>query len=71
MASDGATVIWTRNRRTPDVTPQVRAWFADQGFDEIAFDTIDADTPLSVAVNRLRSAPSAGLPGDPRFTFIR
>ncbi len=56
LCADGATVIWTRSRHPPDVTPQVRAWFADQGFDEIAFDTIEGLTLMSVGVNRLRGA---------------
>jgi hypothetical protein len=25
-----ATVIWTRHRRPPDLTPQVRAWSTDE-----------------------------------------
>jgi hypothetical protein len=40
----GATVIWTRHRRPPDLTPQIRAWFAETGFEEIAF---DASRPAS------------------------
>jgi hypothetical protein len=70
MCAPGATVIWTRHRFPPDVTPQVRAWFTEQRFDEIAFDTIDSDN-LSVGVTRLRGASPAVLPGDPRFTFVR
>jgi hypothetical protein len=27
LCRTGATVIWTRHRRPPDLTPQVRAWF--------------------------------------------
>ena len=27
LCAPGATVIWTRHRRPPDLTPQVRAWF--------------------------------------------
>jgi Putative methyltransferase len=71
MCADGATVIWTRNRYPPDLTPQVRAWFTGQGFDEIAFEAIDADKSLSVGVNRLRGTASAVLPRSPLFTFIR
>jgi hypothetical protein len=66
-----ATVIWTRHRRPPDLTPSVRAWFAEQGFDEIAFDAIPADNLVSVGVNRLRSAPSVTAPEEPLFTFTR
>lgn len=31
MCSEGATVIWTRHRRQPDLTPSIRQWFEDAG----------------------------------------
>jgi hypothetical protein len=65
----GATVIWTRHRRPPDLTPQVRAWFAAGGFDEIAFDALRTTTLTGVGVSRLRRAPSAKLPSHPLFAF--
>ena len=40
LCAGGATVIWTRHRRPPDLTPQLRAWFAASGFDEVAFDAL-------------------------------
>ena len=64
-----ATVIWTRHRRPPDLTPRIRAWFAGNGFDEIAFEALSLSTSISIGVNRLRDAPSPGLPGHPLFTF--
>ena len=33
----GGTVIWTRHRRPPDLTPSVRDWFAEAGFVEKSF----------------------------------
>lgn len=48
----GATVIWTRHRRSPDRTPAIRGWFADSGFEELAFDTED-DFPFGVGTHRL------------------
>ena len=41
LCRTGATVIWTRHRRPPDLTPQVRAWFAESGFDEVAFEALE------------------------------
>jgi hypothetical protein len=38
LCGPGATVIWTRHRREPDLTPSVRSWFAGAGFDEVGFD---------------------------------
>jgi hypothetical protein len=69
LCRPGATVIWTRHRRPPDLTSQVRAWFADGGFEEIAFDALETDGLMSVGVNRLRSAPATALPGHRLFTF--
>lgn len=65
----GATVIWTRHRRPPDLTPQIREWLAASGFDEIAFDTPATGTLTSVGVSRLRRAPAHTLPDHRLFTF--
>jgi hypothetical protein len=67
LCAPGATVIWTRHRQPPDVTPRIRAWFADAGFDEVAFETMGAIN--AVGVCRLRRAAYAGLPAGPLFTF--
>jgi hypothetical protein len=40
----GATVIWTRHRCPPDLTPQLRAWFTGSGFEEIAFGSLGGAT---------------------------
>jgi len=70
MCRPGGTAIWTRHRRPPDLTPQVRAWFAASGFDELAFDALDTvDRMMSVGANRLRRAATAGLPDRALFTF--
>ncbi len=54
LCADGATVIWTRNRRPPDLTPRIRSWFSGGGFEEVAFDTPDTGTMTGVGVNTLR-----------------
>jgi Putative methyltransferase len=68
MCAPGATVIWTRHRRPPDLTPRIRAWFAESGFDEVAFDALDTDWLMTVGANRLSRA-GGGLPDRPLFTF--
>jgi hypothetical protein len=76
LCHPGATVIWTRNRRPPDLTPQVRAWFTRSGFEEVAFDALETlDTPelrpmIGVGVARLVRAPAAERPDDRLFTFL-
>jgi hypothetical protein len=70
MCRPGGTVIWTRHRRPPDVTPRIRAWFAESGFDEVAFDVLNtSDRLMGVGANRLRRVGAAGLPDRPLFTF--
>ena len=69
LCAAGATVIWTRHRRPPDLTPRIRAWFAGSGFDEIAFDALGTGTLTGVGAHRLRHAPAARLPSHPLFTF--
>jgi len=69
LCRPGATVIWTRHRRAPDLTPRVRGWFAASGFEEIAFDALGTDTMTGVGVNRLRRTPAAAPPDGPLFTF--
>ena len=65
----GATVIWTRHRRPPDLTPQLRAWFAESGFDEIAFDPLETSALTGVGVSRLRRTPAETLPDHRLFAF--
>ncbi|MFJ8690737.1 methyltransferase [Micromonospora wenchangensis] len=51
-----ATVIWTRTRRAPDLTPAVRRWLTDAGFTERAFIAPD-DVLFSVGVHRFTGTP--------------
>jgi len=60
MTAAGGTVIWTRHRRPPDLTGQIRSWFAAAGFQELAFDTPVTATMTGVGVHRRQlSAPTA------------
>jgi hypothetical protein len=69
MCTPGATVLWTRHRLPPDLTPQVRAWFAASGFEELAFDAPESSMLIGLGANRLLRAATAGLPDCPLFTF--
>jgi len=70
LCAAGATVIWTRHRRPPDLTPRIREWFRTSGFEEVAFDTPDTEALTGVGVGRLATAPQTGLPHGPLFTFL-
>jgi hypothetical protein len=69
LCASGATVIWTRHRKPPDLTTSVRRWLAEAGFEEVAFEGV-ADGPASVGVARFAGRP---LPLVDRhlFTFNR
>jgi hypothetical protein len=69
LCSATATVIWTRGRFAPDLTPTIREWFADAGFDEVEFVAIP-DTTVSVGSHRLTTATRPFQPGVRLFTFL-
>jgi hypothetical protein len=68
LCASGATVIWTRHRRDPDLTPTVRAWFEETGFEEIAFEGAD-DVPFGVGSSRFVGHPLPQRPERRMFTF--
>ena len=42
LCADGSTVIWTRHRRPPDLTPAMRVALADAGFSELSFHALES-----------------------------
>ncbi len=69
LCAPGATVIWTRGTFTPDLTPTVRAWFAESGFSELEFVTVP-ETTVGVGAHRLTSPPGVFEPDVQLFTFL-
>lgn len=70
LCARGATVIWTRTRRPPDLTPAVRRWLRDTGFEERAFEA-PPDVLFSVGVHRFTGEPRPLDPAGTIFTFTR
>jgi hypothetical protein len=70
LCRPAATVIWTRHRMAPDLTPAIRAYFLDHRFAEVDF-VADAELfPESVGVNRYEGEPQQ-LQSDARlFMFL-
>jgi hypothetical protein len=66
-----ATVLWTRHRRPPDLTPTIRDWFSREGFDELAFEAPEVARWVSVGAACLRADPQPLEPGTRLFTFTR
>ena len=71
LCAPHATVLWTRGW-TPehDLTPTIRAWFADAGFEELAFDA-PPEWRYSVGVNRYVGRPRSLERGLTLFRFVR
>jgi hypothetical protein len=68
LCAAGATVLWTRHRRSPDLTPSIRGWFEAAGFAELSFDS-PAGT-FAVGVHRLVAPARPFRPGRRMFTFV-
>jgi hypothetical protein len=64
----GATVVWTRHRREPDLTPKVRQWFLENGFVETGFFAPEG-LLISVGACRFEGRPQPLQPAK-LFTFI-
>ena len=60
LSAPGATVIWTRHRRPPDLTPQLRAWFREAGFAEVSFSSPEDAPRTAVGAGRLHRAAASG-----------
>ncbi len=71
LCRTGASVIWTRHRNEPDLTPRIRSWFAESSFEELSFDAVDNESKSGVGTVRLAGAPLPFQPGFRFFTFTR
>lgn len=69
LCARDATVIWTRGRFEPDLTPAIRAWFVESGFAELSFMTIPGSTK-SVGADRLVGVPQQFRRDVKLFTFL-
>lgn len=69
LCATGATVIWTRHRRAPDLTPAIQAWFTEAGFEHDACVPVP-DSSGTVGVERLTGGPLPFQPGIRLFEFV-
>lgn len=69
LCAPGATLIWTRHRRPPDLSDAIRAWYVESGFEEFAFEPVP-DSEGSVGVARFVGQTPA-LADQHLFSFIR
>lgn len=78
LCATGGTVIWTRGRGaralphkpdTPDLVPQVCAWFEERGFERLWVS--DPEYPQCCAAHRFTGTPAPLEPDATMFTFTR
>ncbi len=69
LVRTGGTVIWTRHRGEPDLTPAIRDWFADEGFAELGWDVEDGFR-YAVGSHRLAGPVRHLGPGGRLFRFL-
>jgi hypothetical protein len=66
LLAPGGEVLWTRHRNEPDLTPAIRDWFVEAGFEEMAF---FPDT-FAVGTHRLTTTPASFEAGVTLFEFV-
>jgi len=71
LCNPGAAVIWTHHREPPDKTHDIRAWFADAGYEELSFDAPQSEKLYGIGTARLVGTPVTWRSGHRFFTFIR
>ena len=72
LCAKGATVIWTRHRRPPDLTLEMRRWQTELGFEDVGFEMVDDPElmgAVGAAVYRGAERPPGALDGRRLFTF--
>ncbi|MBO0776157.1 MAG: SAM-dependent methyltransferase [Actinobacteria bacterium] len=69
LCAAGATVVWTRGRRDPDVVPRICDWFAAQHFELMWLSQPDAQ--FGVGVHRFAGQPRPLRTGSRMFAFTR
>jgi ubiquinone/menaquinone biosynthesis C-methylase UbiE len=69
FCAPGGHVVWTRHRRPPDLTPTIRADFAEAGFAELAFEAPEG-TVAAVGHQRLDREVAPFDPDQQLFDFV-
>ena len=62
LCRPGASIIWTRHRLDTDLTPQIRRWFSESGFEELSFDAPENPGKSGIGTVQLVGAPLAFQP---------
>lgn len=68
LCRTGGTVVWTRNRKAPDLVPQICAWLEERGFERLWVS--DPALTASVGAHRFTGENRQLPPGQRMFDFI-
>ncbi len=68
LCRTGGTLVWTRNRRSPDLVPQVCAWLEQRGFERLW--VADPSLTQAVGAHRFTGEPRPLVPGQRMFDFV-
>jgi hypothetical protein len=69
LCRTGGSVIWTRHRRAPDKTPEIRAWYEAAGFEEQAWESA-GENAFGVGRHVLTAPGQPLQTGKRLFTFL-
>lgn len=70
LCEPGATVIWTRHRREPDLVPTIVDWMAGAGFTDQWTSPPLTSRYIGVGSARYSGPPRPFRPGERMFTFV-
>src|SRR4051794_317731 len=71
FAAPNATVIWTRHRREPDMTVNIRRWLAESGFENTAYQPVPNSETLGTVGVAVYRGQTVALTNEHLFTFNR
>ena len=69
LCAPGASVIWTRHTKVPEVIDWIQIWFSESGFENLSFDNPEG-THMGIGVARLVRPPDPFEAGRTLFTFV-
>jgi len=70
LCATGGTVVWTRGRWEPDLSPRVCAWFEERGFERVWFSADSAPGGQRVGAHRFTGTPAPLAENTAMFTFV-
>ena len=71
LCSPEAAVIWTRNRREPDLNRDIHRWLVESGFEQLTFDAPENAADSGIGTARLVAIPAPWRKRHRFFTFVR